>query len=154
MSIATKNSLTQEERKHLRHEIAEASEPIAQFWPMKTFIHHNPIHGLENLPFDQAIRKAKDLLGGEGYLPNDEYRQFYREGRITEEGVQRAFERVGPQEKTQSGIQVGGRHLTATEVWQLHLLFRIEALDPALLPWEFSGGVVTKWVRHCLPEES
>jgi len=154
MSIATKNSLTQEERKHLRHEIAEASEPIAQFWPMKTFIHHNPIHGLENLPFDQAIRKAKDLLGGEGYLPNDEYRQFYREGRITEEGVQRAFERVGPQEKTQSRIQIGSRWIAVTDVWRLHLLFGIEALDPALLTWEFTGVGATKRLRQDLLEES
>jgi len=146
--------LTVDDREKVRKQILEASEPIAPFWPMKTFIAQNPIHGLEYLPFDQAIRKAKHLLGGNGYLPNDEYRQFYREGRITEEGVRRAFVRVGPREETQSGIQVGGRQLTATEVWRLHLLFRIEALDPALLPWEFSGGVVTKWFRHDLPEES
>ena len=129
--------LTQDERVHLRHIIEEASEPIAPFWPMKTFIAQNPIHGLEYLPFDQAIRKAKHLLGGNGYLANEEYRQFYGEGRITEEGVRRAFERVGPQEETQSGIQVGGRQITARDVWRLHLLFGLEALEPALLTWEF-----------------
>ena len=110
--------------------------------------------GLEYLPFDQAIRKAKHLLGGNGYLANEEYRQFYREGRITEEGVKRAFERVEYREEAQSGIQVGGRQLTATEVWRLHLLFGIEALDPALLPWEFTGIGATKQFRQDLPEES
>ena len=147
-------ALPVDDREKVREHILEASEPIAPFWPMKTFIAQNPIHGLEYLPFDQAIRKAKHLLGGNGYLANEEYRQCYREGRITEEGVRRAFERVGPRAETQSGIQVGGRQLTATEVWRLHLLFGIEALDPALLSWEFSGGVVTKWFRHDLPEES
>ena len=144
-------ALTVDDREKVRKQILEASEPIAPFWPMKTFIAQNPIHGLEYPPFDQAIRKAKHLLGGNGYLANEEYRQFYREGRITEEGVRRAFERVGPREETQSGIQVGIRQLTATEVWRLHLLFGIEALDPALLLWEFRGEGATKRFHQDLP---
>ncbi len=147
-------TLSPEEREHLRQEIAEASELIAPFWPMKTFIAQNPIHGLEYLPFDQAVRKAKHLLGGNGYLANEEYRQFYCEGRITEEGVRRAFERVGPREETQSGIQVGGRQITARDVWRLHLLFGLEALEPALLTWEFTGVGATQRFRQDLPEES
>ena len=69
-------ALTVDDREKVREQILEASEPIAPFWPMKTFIAQNPIHGLEYLPFDQAIRKAKHLLGGNGYLDNEEYRQF------------------------------------------------------------------------------
>ena len=49
---------------------------MAQFWPMKRFVHHNPIHGLEHLPFDRAVREAQHLLGGNGYLSNREYRQL------------------------------------------------------------------------------
>ena len=40
------------DRDELRHLIAEACEPVAQFWPMQNFVHHNPIHGLEHLPFE------------------------------------------------------------------------------------------------------
>ena len=47
-------TLSPGERERLRHEITEACEPIAPFWPMKSFVHHNPIHGLEHLPFDQC----------------------------------------------------------------------------------------------------
>ena len=147
-------ALTVDDREKVRKQILEASESIAPFWPMKTFIAQNPIHGLEYLPFGQAIRKAKHLLGGNGYLANEEYRQFYREGRITEEGVRRAFECVGPREETQFDIQVGGRQLTATEVWRLRLLFGIEPLDPALLLWEFRGEGATKRFHQDLPKES
>ena len=154
--VTTEQSLllSQEERTHLRHIIEEASEPIAPFWPMKTFIAQNPIHGLEYLPFDQAVRKAKHLLGGNGYLANEEYRQFYREGRITEDGVRRAFERVGPHEDKQYDIQVGSRQITARDVRRLHLLFGLEALEPALLTWEFTGIGATRRFRHDLSEES
>ena len=153
MSAATDRVLTQDEREQLHQLVQEASEPIAPFWPMKTFIAQNPIHGLEHLPFDQAIRKAKQLLGGNGYLSNDEYRQFYREGRIRDEGVKRAFERVGPQAEPQERVQVGGREFSATEVWRVHLLFGIEPLDPILLSWELSGGEATRRFREDLPSE-
>ena len=50
--------------------------------PISTFIHTNPLHGLEHLPFEQAVAEAERLLGGRPYLPNKEYRLLYRSGRI------------------------------------------------------------------------
>jgi uncharacterized protein YbcC (UPF0753/DUF2309 family) len=120
---------------------------------MKSFVHHNPIHGLEHLPFDRAIREAKHLLGGHGYLSNSEYRQLYREGRITDEGVRRAFQRVGPPIHTQTLIQAGLRRIGLPEVLRLHLLFGFEALEGALLTWTFGAGGATKRLQHDLPAE-
>ncbi len=145
--------LSPEQREQVRREIGEAHEPIAPFWPMKTFIHHNPIHGLEHLPFDQAIRAAQRLSGRKGYLTNDEYRQCYWEGRITEEGVTRALERVRIRETTPTVVDVGGRQVTAADVQRRHLLFGIEPLDPALLSWALSGGDAIRRFRHDLPED-
>lgn len=146
--------LTQEERIHLLHVIEEASELVAPFWPMRTMVAQNPIHGLEYLPFDEAVRRGKDFLGGNGYLPNEEYRQFYRDGRITMESVQRAFARVGPRDDKQEFIGVGNRQITAKDVWHLHLIFGFESLDPTLLQWEFNGGDATKQFRQDLSDES
>ena len=73
--------LSSEDRAFLRHQIEEASEPIAQFWPMKSFVHHNPIHGLEHLPFDTAVREAKRLLGAEG----DTRHKLWRDGHPPED---------------------------------------------------------------------
>ncbi len=56
-------ALSPEERKRLRREVVEACKPVAQNWPMKTFAYRNPLRGLEHLPFDEAIREAKHLLG-------------------------------------------------------------------------------------------
>ena len=114
----------------------------------------NPIHGLEYLPFDQAVRKGKDLLGGNGYLSNEEYRQFYQNGRITQEGFERAFSRVGPRVDGQDFIEVGSLKVTSKDVWRLHVLFGFEELPLSLLEWELSGGGAIKQFRQDLPEES
>ena len=62
---------------------------------MKTFAYRNPLRGWEHLPFDDAVREAKHVLGGRGYIPNDEYRQMYREGIITDDAVKQALQEVG-----------------------------------------------------------
>ena len=48
----------------IRSTIQVAAEPISFFWPMRTFIHHNPLHGLEHLPFDLAVKEGKRLFHG------------------------------------------------------------------------------------------
>ncbi len=146
--------LTLEERAQLQDIIQVASEPIAPFWPMRTMVAQNPIHGMEYLPFDQAVRKGKHLLGGNGYLPNEEYRQFYRDGRITQECLKRAFQRVGPRPDPQKNIQIGNRQITARDVWFLHIMAGFETLELALVEWELSDNGSTKRFHVHLPEES
>ncbi len=154
MSTISVKPLSSEDRDRVRQIVLNASEPIAPFWPMRTMIAQNPIHGLEYLPFDQAVRKGKALLGGNGYLANEEYRQFYRNGRITKESFKRAFSRVGPRPDGQVFIEVGSRKVTPKDVWQLHILFGFEELPLSLLEWELSGGGATKQFRQDLSEES
>ena len=50
------------QRMQLRGLIRLSSEIIAYYWPMRTFVHHNPLHGLEDLHFDEATRRAQQLL--------------------------------------------------------------------------------------------
>jgi uncharacterized protein YbcC (UPF0753/DUF2309 family) len=146
--------LSDEGRDQLRQTTTDASETIAPFWPMRTMVAQNPIHGLEYLPFDQAVRKGKDILGGNGYLANEEYRQFYRNGRITKESFEKAFSRVGPKSDNPISIEVKSRKISPNDVWKLHVLFGFEELPPPLLEWELNEGGATKQFRQDLPAES
>jgi uncharacterized protein len=154
MSTTSVKPISPEDRDQVRQIVLNASEPIAPFWPMRTMVAQNPIQGLEYLPFDEAVRKGKDLLGGNGYLANEEYRQFYRNGRITNEGFKRAFSRVGPRLDEQVSIEIGSRKVIPEDVWQLHVLFGFEELPLSLLEWELSGGGAIKQFRQDLYEES
>lgn len=154
MSTPSANTISKEERDQVRETVTQASEPIAPFWPMRTMVAQNPIHGLEYLPFDQAVQKGKHLLGGNGYLANEEYRQFYQDGRITQESLKRAFQRVGPRLEQQNPIQIGNLQITAPDVWQLHIIVGFEALELALLEWELGDNGSTKRFHRKLSEAS
>lgn len=39
--------------------VASASDIVAPVWPLKTFIAVNPLQGLENLPFEEAVLKIE-----------------------------------------------------------------------------------------------
>lgn len=154
MSTITTKSLSPEERDKVRQIVLSASEPIAPFWPMRTMVAQNPIHGLEYLPFDQAVRKGKGLLGGNGYLANEEYRQFYQNGRITKESFERAFSRVGPQPNGQNPIQIGNRHISSQDICRLNIIYGFEELPSSLLDWELSDGGAKINFRKDLPKPS
>ncbi len=76
------------QRMELRSYVQLAGDVLAQYWPMRTFIHHNPLHGLETLPFEQAVQRGERLFGGRGYLKHEEYRRHFRNGRISRDDLQ------------------------------------------------------------------
>lgn len=92
-----------------------ASEPISHFWPMQTFIHHNPLHGLEHLPFEEAIEQGRRFLGGDGYLSNEQFRDYYHQGRISDEAITEA---IGPMSQHET-VTIGNRNISHLEVLRM-----------------------------------
>ena len=50
--------------------------------PLKDFIHHNTLHAFQNMTFYEGIQKASNIFGYTVYLPLNEYRDRYKEGKI------------------------------------------------------------------------
>ncbi|MEK7748219.1 MAG: putative inorganic carbon transporter subunit DabA [Nitrospirota bacterium] len=73
---------TETEQMHLLGVICLASEIIAPYFPMRTFVYRNPLHGLERLHFDEAVRLGEWFLEGKGYLSSKMYRDYFHSGRI------------------------------------------------------------------------
>ena len=71
-------------RLKIRSMVHMAAESIPFFWPMRTFIHHNPLHGLEHLPFPEAVEEGGQLLHGKGFLPRHISQEYLAAGKIDE----------------------------------------------------------------------
>ncbi|MDZ7712432.1 MAG: putative inorganic carbon transporter subunit DabA [Rhodovibrio sp.] len=62
--------------------IANASENLAPYWPLRSFIAVNPLQGLESLPFEQAVAEGAARFGGRGYPSDRLAAQALADGRI------------------------------------------------------------------------
>ena len=105
-------------RMELRGMVKLAGEVIAQYWPMRTFVHHNPLHSLEYLPFEETVRRGKQFMGGNGYLPSYQYREYYAAGRIRHEDLDAALKSL----VRESQVLIGSRKLTHAGVLRACLI--------------------------------
>ncbi len=112
MNIALGTSLK------IRSMIHMAAEPIPFFWPMRTFIHHNPLHGLEDMPFTEAVERGAKLFHGRTFLPRKVYQKYLAAGEINQFAVAAAIQDfVGNHERI-NGI--------ALDKWLMSLLNEME----------------------------
>lgn len=75
-------SLTLGRRLGIRATVHVAGEPIPFFWPMRTFIHHNPLYGLEHLPFEAAAAAGERLFRARSYPSRATLQGYLAEGRV------------------------------------------------------------------------
>lgn len=143
------------ERMELRSHVSLAGEVVAPLWPMRTFISRNPLQGLEDRSFEDAVRYGDDLFGARGSLPEDHYREAFRDGRIAPEqldAVLRSRGLGGP-------LQLGDRALDEVTLLRLamtqglHLPVGDEAfMGPCADPEQVDRRTeqLTRWLKGVL----
>jgi uncharacterized protein YbcC (UPF0753/DUF2309 family) len=72
----------------LHESIEEIAHLLPAQGPITAFVHHNTLHALENLPFDEAVVKGAETFGCHPYLPEERYRQKLVRGRILPEDIE------------------------------------------------------------------
>ena len=105
-------------RMELRGIVKLAGEVIAQYWPMRTFVHHNPLHSLEYLPFEETVRRGKQFMGGNGYLPSSMYRMYLEAGRIEPRHLDQALQSLTLDKQ----VVIGSHSVTHGEVLRACLI--------------------------------
>ncbi len=141
--------MSHDRHEHLAHELAHQKHYLSNQGPIGTFIHHNTLHGLQHLPFEQAIDESRTVVGGHGYLSNEEFRSAYAGGRIDDDDIADALAVAG----TGSGeplASVRGRAITADEVRRVQLVHGVADLPPGRLRFERDLGSLSR-LRPDLP---
>lgn len=62
--------------------VALAARTVAPLWPLESAIAVNPLSGLEDLPFEEAVTRARTLFGARGSLPLVLWRRLLAAGHI------------------------------------------------------------------------
>jgi uncharacterized protein YbcC (UPF0753/DUF2309 family) len=128
----------------IRSMVYVAGEPIPFFWPMRSFIHHNPLHGLEGLPFPEAVRAGEKLFHGKGFLPRTGYKRYLEEGKVDLETLEAGIKRFAEKQ-----VDLPGIDLTH---WLLTLLTQID--QPLLIDLSLADAAdVHAVLNHAKPEK-
>ncbi|WP_417749172.1 DUF2309 domain-containing protein [Rosistilla oblonga] len=67
----------------LRKAIDHAIHFLPAQGPISIFVHHNTLHSMEDLPFEEAVIEGGKRFGCEPYLAEDRYRSELHRGRIS-----------------------------------------------------------------------
>ncbi|MGM0679853.1 MAG: DUF2309 domain-containing protein [Pseudomonadota bacterium] len=90
----------------IRSMIYVAGEPIPFFWPMRSFIHHNPLHGLEHLPFPEAVETGAQLFQGRGFLSRHEYQRYLAQGKVDRGALSAGIDDFVAQQPAITGVNL------------------------------------------------
>jgi uncharacterized protein YbcC (UPF0753/DUF2309 family) len=121
---------------------------------MTTFVHHNTLHGLQHLPFDEAALAAEDFFGARAYLPVEVTRAHYRTGRITKADLDAVVaDRPEAGQKEVIGT-VGGATVTDADIRREHLLHGVNPIDTSRLRFLISERGATRRLMDDVPPDA
>ena len=72
----------EDDARAIKDAVDAAATAVGSVWPVHSFVTANPLAGFEDRPFDEAVSRAADLLGGRGYPRAATFRTALDEGRI------------------------------------------------------------------------
>jgi uncharacterized protein len=145
---------TDSQRMELRSFVSLAGEVVAPLWPMRTFISRNPLQGLEDLNFEEAVRRGEHLFSGRGYLSREYYRQAFLKGRIHPGFLDEVLAPLA----SESFIRLGDRRVSQLEVLRATMVHGLRQPEPGLSPEradpdQARNGFTHRleWVKERLP---
>jgi len=141
------------EQMRLRAHVADASRILSPKGPIHGFVAQNPLQGMESLPFARAVREARALLGGRGYLSGEIFRGLFARGRIGREDLRRALEVQVPSLTQRPPLEVRGRRVEPHDVGLGQVLHDIAPLPHGTLRWQVTHAKATRRFRQDVPAE-
>ena len=118
--------------------------------PIHDFVHHNTLHGFQHLPFEEAVSAFEDLTGISAYLPLQDYRDLYAQGRIESADLDWALQQT--QADSDMPVVLAGQRFVLSDIDKAILLSDCCPLTVTGLNWrkqKMSGHESVLWEMMC-----
>ena len=141
-------------RESFEHLIEHLQHVLPAQAPLHDFVHHNTLHGLQHLPFPDALKRSRKLTGNAGYLPNKTFREYYRQGRINDDDLDEAFNDSKDWQVDEVVFQVNQRIIQQRDVYRAALLAPLKPLTANQLNWQIEENQVLQYFQADVTEKS
>ncbi len=91
-AVRGRTPVSVDHHEHLHHLIDEAAHLLPSQAPIRIFVHHNTLHSLEHLPFDEAVLEGSRIYGTQPYQSAGAFAEHLRTGRILPSDIDAALE--------------------------------------------------------------
>ncbi len=126
--------------KELRARLQQAIEHFEHVLPgqaaIRDFVHHNTLHGFEHLVFPKALDAAYKVTGAYGYLPDEEFRALYRQGRIELEDLQAIVRETSELNAAETVFKYAERNVCREDIYLATLLYAFKPVTGYQLSWQ------------------
>jgi hypothetical protein len=104
--------------------------------PLRDFVHHNTLHGFQHLPFPEALAQAHHLNGAAGYLSQEKFRAYYRQGRIERRDLVPVLDAESALDPDETLFATPTGPVLSRDIYLLALLYPLEPIANNQLAWE------------------
>lgn len=104
--------------------------------PILDFVHHNTLHGYQHLPFEEALAESEKMTGIKGYLPEEQSRSFYWQGRINDQDISAVLAHDPKLRAEEIVYQSDDLTIQRKDIYRIALLYDLQALTVSQLNWQ------------------
>jgi len=129
--------------------------------PIRDFVHHNTLHGFEQLKFDEALTANKKLTGASAFWSQNQFQKAYQAGRISDEDINQVLDKnFDFNSHTKSIITGPSTHfdnspvsITCKNVLRLRLLYPFKPITKPQFNWKIKEERVLEKFQFDLPND-
>jgi hypothetical protein len=147
-------ALQDAQRTLVQHALAHLDHVLPAQAPILDFVHHNTIHGFQHLAFEQALVDYETLTGTRCYLPEEKFREYYQQGRITDHDLTVAFKQTENPHLDQSIFSKDERSISRQDIYRCAMLFDIQAIPVSQLNWQIEEMRALTKVQSDVPKSA
>jgi uncharacterized protein YbcC (UPF0753/DUF2309 family) len=129
----------------LRQAVAHAAHFLPAQGPIGVFVHHNTLHSLQHLKFEEAVLEGGRLFGAEPYLSEEAYQEARGRGRIRDEDIDAILKR-------ESDADILPGRLTRHQLRRVMLTPGVRRVNGINISWQTEEGDWLDSFRCDLPE--
>jgi hypothetical protein len=110
--------------------------------PLRDFVHHNTLHGLQHLSFPQALKTAHEITGAYGYWSMETFREQFRRGRINDTDLQAVLAADTSLASAEPVFTHSTGNVCRGDIYRTALAYPIKPIAPSQFIWEVEENKV------------